>query len=317
MAVKPLRCPHCGGVIETFDETMKKGFCPFCDTLIEDVQERQGAMEQIPIVAKIGENQVVTSGKKKRSGIIRFIIAIIALIIIVIHFVHESTLGGNGEAIGGSNLYVLLCIGVLIGTVIGLIIDLIRRKEKSINIIFSICAVIISAIAFVSIYPLGSWSYSKYLERHDAYWESNNSSGNNTMTAENELKPEEAAAIKAVEALKSVLKNPESMQVHSVFYCNESLMESVNAMFANYPDHYGTRYGNIEDYIDCTYLFKIDLSAQNGFGGMNRETYYISYQSGFVSTQQLGEDYQNSFKRLSDEFNNLCVLNIDISKLKV
>ena len=36
-AVKPLRCPHCGGVIEIFDETMKKGFCLFCDKLIEEV----------------------------------------------------------------------------------------------------------------------------------------------------------------------------------------------------------------------------------------------------------------------------------------
>ena len=41
MAIKALKCPNCGGVIELFDENMKKGFCPFCDSLIQDIQERQ------------------------------------------------------------------------------------------------------------------------------------------------------------------------------------------------------------------------------------------------------------------------------------
>ena len=41
MAFKAFRCPSCHALIETFDETTKKGFCPFCDALILDVQERQ------------------------------------------------------------------------------------------------------------------------------------------------------------------------------------------------------------------------------------------------------------------------------------
>lgn len=41
MALKSLRCPNCNAVISTFDETTKKGFCPFCDSIIIDVQERQ------------------------------------------------------------------------------------------------------------------------------------------------------------------------------------------------------------------------------------------------------------------------------------
>ena len=84
MAVKPLRCPHCGGVIETFDEAMKKGFCPFCDTLIEDVQERQTEMGQISVT--VNKKQNVTTNKVKKSGIIRFIIAIVALIVIGVYF---------------------------------------------------------------------------------------------------------------------------------------------------------------------------------------------------------------------------------------
>lgn len=66
MAVKPLRCPHCGGVIETFDETMKKGFCPFCDTLIEDVQEQQTEM----IGMAIGEQSRTKQPQKRKWKVI-------------------------------------------------------------------------------------------------------------------------------------------------------------------------------------------------------------------------------------------------------
>lgn len=51
MAIKALKCPNCGGVIELFDETMKKGFCPFCDSLILDVQEKQNQF--VTIMGKI------------------------------------------------------------------------------------------------------------------------------------------------------------------------------------------------------------------------------------------------------------------------
>lgn len=314
MAVKPLRCPYCGGVIETFDETMKKGFCPFCDKLIEDVQERQAEMEQISVT--VNKEQNANTNKVKKSGIIRFIIAIIALIVIVVYFVHQSTLGGNGEVIGRSNLPFLLCIVLLVGTVIGLIIDLIHRKKKSIKIIFSICAIIISAITFVSMFPLDIWSSNEYTQRRTAYWdqyESDSSLEGDTIVPENELKPEEEAAIKVVETLKSVLKNPDSMQIHSISYCDcEIKQEYIDWIL----EDSSVLYQNIESYLNCTYLFKIDLSAQNGFGGMNRETYYLSYQSGFVSTLQLDEDIQRSFKNL-DMFHNIFIWNIDISKLEV
>ena len=315
MAVKSLRCPHCGGVIETFDETMKKGFCPFCDTLIEDVQERQAEMGEMSVT--VNKEQNVTTNKVKKSGIIRFIIAIVVLIPIVAYYIYLSTLGGNGEVIGSSSLPFLLCIALFVGMAIGLIIDLIHRKKENINIIFSVCAVAITVITLCSNFVLGSWSYAKYSQNYRTWtWNNEDSFADETTT--NVLLPQEEAALKVIEALHSVLKNPDSMQIHSISYCSESVMESVNTMFSSYPDYYGTRYGNIKSYIDCTYLFKINISAQNGFGGMNRETYYISYQSGFVSTQQLDESCQNSFRRLSEEeFDNLCGINIDISKLDV
>lgn len=53
MAIKALKCPNCGGIIEQFDETMKKGFCPYCDSIILDVQEKQ-----IEYIQQIGRFQV-------------------------------------------------------------------------------------------------------------------------------------------------------------------------------------------------------------------------------------------------------------------
>lgn len=45
MSLKPLNCPNCGGKIENFDETLKKGICPYCDTIINDVPELQKAFK--------------------------------------------------------------------------------------------------------------------------------------------------------------------------------------------------------------------------------------------------------------------------------
>jgi len=50
MAIKALKCPNCGGIIEQFDESMKKGFCPYCDSIILDVQEKQ--VEFVQFMAK-------------------------------------------------------------------------------------------------------------------------------------------------------------------------------------------------------------------------------------------------------------------------
>ena len=45
MAFKSLQCPNCGGQIDDFDETTKIGKCPFCATVIRDVQEQQKLFE--------------------------------------------------------------------------------------------------------------------------------------------------------------------------------------------------------------------------------------------------------------------------------
>lgn len=75
---------------------------------------------------------------------------------------------------------------------------------------------------------------------------------------ENPFEDMELCAGHAIDQLKSILKNPSSL--------------IVNNMYAVVAD-------------DC-YIFDIDYSAQNGFGGMNRDDYYIgvnSIENGFTA----------------------------------
>lgn len=76
--------------------------------------------------------------------------------------------------------------------------------------------------------------------------------GTNEITVEVELvfSDIESKAIKTIEAFKSILKNPDSLQIHSI-YANKRLVGDVD------------------------YTFKIDYSAQNSFGGMQRKTIYV------------------------------------------
>lgn len=64
----------------------------------------------------------------------------------------------------------------------------------------------------------------------------------------------ELAAKYSLEYLQTFAKNPESLQVHEIEYM----------------------YGDGELY---DYAFSVDISSQNGFGGMNREMYYLFYHS--------------------------------------
>ncbi len=68
----------------------------------------------------------------------------------------------------------------------------------------------------------------------------------------------ELAAKYSLEYLKAFAKNPESLQVHEIKYI------------------YGYTYSDGESY---DYIFSVDISSQNGFGGMNREVYYLYYKS--------------------------------------
>ena len=133
MAVKPLRCPHCGGVIETFDETMKKGFCPFCDNLIEDVQERQAEMTKIVMSDKT--EQPKKTGKART--ILRLIITILFFVFTVIFFIigvgDSSYLACEWKELIQWLPYSILLvanIGLLVWNIAELIANIRHQKQK-------------------------------------------------------------------------------------------------------------------------------------------------------------------------------------------
>lgn len=75
----------------------------------------------------------------------------------------------------------------------------------------------------------------------------------------------EKSAYQAVIALKSSLKDPDSMKLISIKADTESSMES--------------------DSITVDYIFEIEYSAKNGFGGTGRETRYIATYKDIVQTK--------------------------------
>lgn len=130
-----------------------------------------------------------------------------------------------------------------------------------------------------------------------------------TNTTKKLLEPEEEAAIVAVKALKSVLKNPDSLQIHSISYSDDnSRVQSLDSQVVD------VLYSGIKSYLDFTYMFEIDYSAQNGFGGMNRDTIYLCYKSNYVSATQLDEDKQRWLKNLGNHYVSFYDT-IDIDKL--
>lgn len=78
----------------------------------------------------------------------------------------------------------------------------------------------------------------------------------------------EVAAQVVLSGLRSRLRNPDSLQVHGVNYVDTYTGGSYYT--SEFP-------GLIE--TDFKYIFKIDYSGQNGFGGMNRKTIYACFYS--------------------------------------
>lgn len=84
---------------------------------------------------------------------------------------------------------------------------------------------------------------------------------------------------KTLDKLRDMLKNPNSLQVNNVYYKNTM------------PSREKLEESGLTEYIDkkIKFIMRIDYSAQNGFGGMNRsEIYAACYEDGSV---KLEEDY--------------------------
>lgn len=73
----------------------------------------------------------------------------------------------------------------------------------------------------------------------------------------------EKSAYQAVLAIKSILKDPDSMKLISVKADTSSM---------------------VADSLTVEYIFEIEYSATNGFGGTGRETRYIATYNGIVQT---------------------------------
>lgn len=78
-----------------------------------------------------------------------------------------------------------------------------------------------------------------------------------------ELKPVEEECLLCLQTVKDDLKNPESLQVHDIWYCSYDVKPEEQDLSKVYED---------DDYII------IDLSAQNSMGGLTRD--YIMFMSG-------------------------------------
>lgn len=115
------------------------------------------------------------------------------------------------------------------------------------------------------------------------------------------LYPQEEAAIEVVETIKNQLKNPESIQIHSIYYStmewDKKVIQTIKTM-----DEGELLYRKIERYLDYDFAFEVDLSAENGFGGMNRTTYYMCYKNGYASPLQLDDANQFLLKKFFSFF---------------
>ena len=101
-------------------------------------------------------------------------------------------------------------------------------------------------------------------------------SGVNTLVStEPPLSACQIAIQTALAELRNTMKNPDSFQVHSVEYVDTFTGDE--RMAGAVP-------------TDFTYIFKIDYSAQNGFGGMNRKTIYVTY----YNENDFAQDVKNS-----------------------
>lgn len=107
----------------------------------------------------------------------------------------------------------------------------------------------------------------------------NKSTGEIKVTVEEKLQDYELQAISLINYLKSILKNPDSLKIHSIS-CRKFR-----------EDEKGSH-------------FKIDFSSQNGFGGFNRETYYIEIDTDGKPTGYSLDEYMMMMEMSNYENNS-------------
>lgn len=116
----------------------------------------------------------------------------------------------------------------------------------------------------------------------------------------------------AVDELKGVLKNPSSLQVNSITYViNDG---SYNPGPVDSSDDYAVKMD--EELSNFKYIYKMDVSAENGFGGTNREIYYVQYrETGNLVWYYPGDSWYMSIEGRYENFTFSNEQQIDLSKL--
>lgn len=84
-------------------------------------------------------------------------------------------------------------------------------------------------------------------------------------------KVEELAFQRVENEMKKQLKNPNSLSVNNVEKSYMIINDNGKAEFYNTQEELKNALAKIENKAEYTICYKIDYSAQNGFGGMNRD----------------------------------------------
>lgn len=122
-----------------------------------------------------------------------------------------------------------------------------------------------------------------------------------TVIVENEYKKYEEQAYNAISKLYSMLKNPDSLQVQSI---NVQIRENITEL--------KFYLSSIKlDEPQTWYSYAIDYSAQNGFGGMNREYFYISINE---DGQYYKMELEPSEQHNTFDFYDFPIISIDVDR---
>lgn len=105
---------------------------------------------------------------------------------------------------------------------------------------------------------------------------------------------EETVCYYAIEYFKTILKDPDSLQINEV--------KIARTVFGDPEDSEG-------HYSE--YVVILDYSAQNGFGGTNRETYYIT-----MSGNKVSEHNSSSQEGQSASYIDSWIINVSTDKIK-
>ncbi len=124
------------------------------------------------------------------------------------------------------------------------------------------------------------------------------------FSQEPQLTESEIYAQSAITFLKSDLRNPSSLQIHSMEYVSviDNDMWIIELLLDTLE-----KQNEVSDVREVRYVYKIDYSAENGFGGTNREMKIIPVRNDKSSIELDGTmfaevNFKDLYSRISSEY---------------